>query len=164
MPAGCEFICDNKDCKNYNTGFTIRGAWPLGNIGIVINSSSVKQNLKFRDDLIKLKDSGRKYACISLPNVDKIPVEGYRFNLWCETCQCVWDTDVFFTEDEQVKWEDRNLVPEEWFDHVTLSYICSKCKGHLKSFDTVIEEGINCHLCKKDLKQSRWFSNEHGRT
>jgi hypothetical protein len=160
MPAGCEFICVNEQCPNYNTGFAIKGVWPIGNIGLIINSSSVKQNPKFREMLIKIKDSGKKHACITLPNVDNVPVDGYRFNLWCESCNYIWDVDVFFTEEEQSKWDDKKLVPEEWFDNVVLSYECTKCKGHLKSFDTVIQEGIKCPSCKQDLKQSRWFSNE----
>jgi len=159
MPAGCEFFCDNKECSYFRTGFTIRGAWPLGNISLVINSSSVRQNKNFQEHLIELKDSGRKHACITLPNVDAISVEGFRFNFWCEGCSCVWDKDVFFTEEEQSEWEDKNLVPEEWFDNVTFDYVCSKCKGKLKSFDTVIEDGLSCPSCKEALGQSRWFSN-----
>lgn len=160
MPAGCEFSCENEKCKCYKTGFTIKGIWPLGNIGLIINSTMVKINKTFRSKLIKLKDEGRKHACISLPNVDKIPIEGYRFSLWCENCHCLWEKDVFFTEEERSKWEDKNIVPEDWSQNVSLSYECPQCKGHLKSFDTVINEGITCPECKQPLTQNRWFCNE----
>jgi len=159
MPAGCEFYCDNDECSSYRSGFTIRGAWPLGNINLIINSSPVRQNKPFQQKLIERKEDGRKYACITLPNTDAVPVEGYRFTLWCNACLCVWENDVFFTKEEQDEWEDKDLVPESWFNNVKMSYECPKCKGQLKSFDTVVEDGINCPTCSKQLTQSRWFSN-----
>lgn len=159
MPAGCEFYCDNRKCASYRTGFTIRGAWPLGNVSLVIDSSSVRQNKEFQQQLIKLKEAGRKHVCLTLPNTDAIPVEGFRFTNWCDACLCVWENDVFFTEEEQSQWEDKNLVPDEWFDNVAINNACPKCKEQLKSFDSVVEDGISCPTCKDDLQQSRWFSN-----
>jgi len=151
MPSGCDFICNNEECEQYNNGFVITSAWPLGNVALIINGSEVKKNESFRASLIKLKNEGRKYACITLPNIEDIPVVGYRFNLWCAKCNCIWNHDVMSAGETIEDILSKKLLPEK----------CPKCDEPLKSFEDVVEDSIPCPHCNEELKQSRWFSNEN---
>jgi len=151
MPAGCEFICKNEKCKEYKNGLVITGDWPLGRIELVLNANNVKKIEPLRDKLIQLKDEGRKYAKINLPNTEDIPIEGYRIEQWCEACYCIWTDELIFSH------KDQSL--DELIKESPIKDKCPKCGGELLSFNKVIEKGIKCPCCKEDTKQSRWFSN-----
>jgi len=153
MPAGCDFICENTECKERGGGFVITASWPMGNINLVINLPHVKKLKSFRDKLVKMKKAGRKYACINYPNVKEIPTEAYRVQKWCKRCLCLWSYEVVL--DEEAKTFEEALskasdIPEK----------CPSCDKPLLSFDDVLEEGVSCPHCEKDMKQGRWFSNE----
>ena len=152
MPAGCEFFCNNEDCKQYKNGLTIVAPWPIGDIDKIIDARNVSKMEDFRDGLIKLKSEGRSFACITYPNINEIETAGYRVNKWCNKCKCVWMFDVLL-KDGATTFEEalaKSDVPEN----------CSKCNEKLKDFEHVIEDGINCPFCNEKLKSSRWFSNE----
>ena len=68
MPAGCEFICKNKKCKCYDAGFIITDAWPVARIELIIEQNQVKKNESFRNQIIEMKNNGRKYFKIQYPN------------------------------------------------------------------------------------------------
>ena len=152
MPAGCDFICKNESCQNHKSGFVLTGAWPLGNIALVINSAAVKKNIPFRDGLIKLKADGKRHVCIQLPNIDDIPVEGYRFNMWCPSCYRMWQHDEFF--------DDTSKTLDDLMKKVNIIKQCLKCNSNLMAFEEVIAQGVTCLSCGQKLTQSRWFSNE----
>jgi len=152
MAAGCEFICKNEDCPNYETGFTLTGPWPMGQIGLIIRASNLKLMSEFREQFERMKEEGKRYACITLPNIDEIPVEGYRIQKWCDARSCVWNYDIM------VQKEGETI--EETLQNAELPESCHKCGGFLLDFERAIEEGINCPACREPLFQSRWFSNE----
>ena len=153
MPNGCEFTCNNEDCEQHRAGFIINGAWSIGNICLVMNASNIRHNKPFRDGLIKLKNEGVKYACITMPNNDDIPVLGYRLQKWCPTCKCIWNNDLLLETPEQTY--------EEALEKSNLSDSkCPKCSGEVLHYDQIVEEGIECPFCNVKMSQSTWFSNE----
>ena len=152
MPAGCEFTCTNTECENYDTGFQIRGPWPLGRIGLVIEDSKVKDHKAFRETLLQLKKDGRKYACINYPNDDEIPVVGYRIQKWCTSCHVIWDFDALINGDDH---SVENAIASS-----DIPCNCQICRGFLMDFDDVLKNNIKCPSCNVELKQSRWFSKE----
>jgi len=152
MPAGCEFFCDNEDCAHYKSGFAIISVWPLGEINKVIDAKNVVKMEDFRDGLLKHKAEGRKYACITYPNVNEIETLGYRINKFCYNCNTILEYDVLL--------KDGATTYEEALDKSDVSNNCMNCNGESSAFDDVIEKGIDCPHCKQKMQSSRWFSNE----
>jgi len=148
MPSGCEFTCKNEKCKCYNTGFVITSPWPMGNIQLVINSSSVKDNAEFREQLINVKKEGKKLACIPFPNIDKIPTECYRVQLWSKEANLIWEYHIKSDNVETI------------YDDPEVPKLCPKTHCNLVIFTEAITEGINCPHCGEKLSQSRWWTNE----
>lgn len=151
MPAGCDFICKNRTCKCFEQGFTITEPWPMGRIELVLNAPNVKRNPDFRKKLIDLKNNGRKFACITYPNLARIDIDAYRVHLWSEDAQCVWQYDI-----ETAETED----DEDTIDSSDLPEKCPKTGGELLGFNEVIQEKICCAHCGITLQQDRWFTNE----
>ena len=151
MPAGCDFICKNKSCEYFDHGFTMTEPWPMGRIELILNAPNVKKDKQFRQGLINLKNQGRKYACITYPNVSRIETLAHRVHLWSEDANCIWQFDV---ETEQT--EDDNLT----IDQTDIPDSCPKTGGKLLNFHTVTKEGINCPHCGFPMQQDRWFTNE----
>ena len=151
MAAGCEFICKNEDCPNYETGFTITGPWPMGQISLIVRASNLKKMPEFCAALLEKKEQGETHACITLPNVDDIPVEAYRIQKWCNACSCVWSFAVHVEGDMSL---------EEAIEQSDAPEACPQCGGYMLDFERVIDEGLLCPSCNEPLFQSRWFSNE----
>lgn len=150
MPAGCEFICNNVNCLYYRSGFSIIGPWPMGKIELIISSinPTLPNQLDYKSQLQKWRDEGRKYACLVLPNVTKVPIAAYRVNMWDETNKCIWSYDVELNENETLEEAIKRVVPTATDEGNTLI-----------PFAEVLEKGINCPHCQEELQQSRWFSN-----
>ena len=154
MPAGCDFVCKNEECEHTGKGLVVTGAWPMGDINKIMDAPNVAKNEVFREGLIRLKANGRKYACITYPNVDEIGTEGYRVHRWCPNCPCLWTYDALV--------EDENETIEETIANAKVPDICPSCQTKLMDFnDLVDEEGvIACPTCQKEMQKSTWFSNE----
>lgn len=150
MPAGCEFICKNSSCQEFNKGFVITGPWPIARIEMIITSNSCKQKDKFRDELIELKNQGRKYACIIYPNYGEITAIGWRINMWSTEAKCIWNYDILFSEEKGLEQLIEEQVPKT----------CPKTGKTLLSFNEIVSEGIMCPSCNIKLMQNRWFTNE----
>jgi hypothetical protein len=150
MPAGCEFVCKNIKCENYNSGFIVTSPWPMGKIELVINSKKVKDNKEFRDYIIKQKDNGEKHFPIQLPNTDEIPITAYKISLWSDEAKCIYNYKVVINNIDNLKDEIKLAnLPEK----------CEKTGCQLRDFDSITNDGINCPECKEKLQQNRWFTN-----
>lgn len=155
MASGCEFMCENKDCKQYKNGIVVTAPWPLGDIDRIISCSNIFKNKEFQDGLRKLRDQGRKYACLIFPNIDEIPTAGFRVHMWCDKCPCLWSYDAMLSI-ETVNMEDaiqKAKIPEN----------CPTCESKLKTVNELLDEkdgGIICPSCKVKMKSHPWFSNE----
>jgi len=150
MPVGCQFICMNKECKSFNTGFTMTSPWPLGNIDDVLNSKKVINDELLHNKLIKDKEDGRELACISLPNDEHIEIKGYRVQKWHVKDKFIVEADVLVYRDET--FEDalaRRNIPD-----------ADESGNQIISFQYAVDEGIDCPVCKKMLTEKRWFANE----
>ena len=152
MPSGCEFICRNETCEHTNKGFTMSAPWPLGRIELIINAPNVKNNDDFRQNLIQLKNDGRKYACITFPNESNILFEGYRVNFWSPEAKCLWQYDVMV--------EEVNDIPLAIDEDDDIPNKCPSTNGKMLTFTETVKEGINCPHCGEKMEQSRWFTNE----
>lgn len=152
MPAGCEFICNNESCEHVRKGFSITAPWPLGRIELLINAPNIKNKKLFRDNLINLKNDGRKHACIIYPNEANVKTEGFRVSYWSPEAKCVWQYDVLVINREDLEEAIRNdsNIPDS----------CPKTGCKLLSFNEITEEGIPCPHCGEKMLQSRWFTNE----
>ena len=153
MPAGCDFICKNEDCQQFDSGFVMTAPWPMGKICLVVNASRVKELPDFRQKIIDQKNSGRRVACIPFPNIDKIPTECYRVQLWSNDAQCLWQYEV--------EWNGEECDFEEAIKQSDVPDKCPKTQGEVKEFSKVIADGINCPFCGERLEQSRWFTKEY---
>lgn len=153
MPAGCDFICKNETCDYFNTGFVMTSPWPMGKICLVISSEKVQKKEAILKKLIKQKDEGEKFACISLPNEEEIPIVAYRIQLWSEDAKCIWNYTVEATSQE----EALDLIENEKTD---VPSVCPKTGCKLLDFSEIIKKNICCPSCGEELTQSRWFSNE----
>jgi len=153
MPAGCEFVCVNEECEHKGKGFVVVGPWPIGRIELVIEDQKVKENVEFRKGLIKRKKEGYKHVCINYPNSSDIPIEGYRIQKWCKSCNSLCSFDAML--DEGV------TTLEAAIESSGITANCGKCQGILMDFNEVLENGIECPHCNKLLQQHRWFSKEN---
>lgn len=142
MPAGCEFICKNENCQCYNTGFVMTAPWPMSNINLVINSSTVKEKPEFRKKLIELRDSGKTFACIQLPNIDKVKAESYRVQFW--------DNNLKRVIEKYSKNSD--VIDDEILEE--------KVQNNYMDFTEATTDGIICPHCLQKLFQSRWSTND----
>jgi hypothetical protein len=140
--AGCDFICKNSECAHFNKGISLAGSWPLGDIDSVANSGRVRIDNELQKRIQSYKEYGEKYAVVSLPNKENIPVVGSRIQKWCPKCPAIWNYNIINKETDKT---------EEF---------CRQCKEKLMTFDEVIEKGIICPHCKKEMKQKRWCANE----
>lgn len=156
MPAGCDFTCKNEECEQCDSGIVITAPWPLGKIELIINAPNVKEKEEFREGLIKMKNDGAKFACITYPNVAYLDTFGYRVQLWCPSCPCIWNYDVMLTE-ECTTFEEAYAKAKEEGD---IPFVCPKCEEDLMEYDDVLEEGIPCPFCKDELQQNRWMAKE----
>jgi len=149
MPAGNDFICKNEECEHQGKGVVLTAPWPMGEIDKVVDTVDSKA---LREGIVKLKDEGREYACITYPNVDKIDTVAYRVHKWCPNCPCLWSYDAII--------QGENEPLEETLEKAELTEKCPKCETELMDFHEVMEEGIKCPYCKDDMRRSAWFSNE----
>jgi len=155
MPAGCDFICKNEECEHNGKGIVIIAPWPLGDINKIIDAPNVSKHEQLRNELLKLKIEGRKYACINYPNIDEIGTEGYRVHKWCSKCNRLWTYDAMV--------QDENETIEDTLGKADIPEKCLICDAVLQDFNSLVSEdgvGINCPHCKKPMVMSTWFSNE----
>ena len=152
MPAGCEFICKNKDCEYTNCGVVMTGPWPLGRVELILNTMSVKKIPQLRDRLIESKNNGRKLACISYPNLDQIETMAYRIQMWSEEANCIWDFDA--------KVQSKEDSVDTAINNANIPLKCKTSGGQLKDFNETVKEGIKCPHCGEKMHQDRWFTNE----
>jgi hypothetical protein len=152
MPAGTDFICRNKDCEHHDKGFSITAPWPIGDIDKIIDAPNVAKYDDFRKGLLNLKADGRKYACITYPNINEIETVGYRVHKWCPSCPCLWTYDAII--------EDGDEDIEQTIQNADIPGKCPKCDTEMMDFTTIIEDGIKCPFCKEEMEKSSWFTNE----
>lgn len=151
MPAGCDFICKNEKCDNFDTGFTMTAPWPMGSIFKVIQSKKVEEHPDIREQLMEMKKQGRQFAIINFPDPDEIDIKAYRVQMWSPSAQIMWEFDIEAeNEDELEDKLDNPDVPKE----------CPKTGEPLLDFHEVTNEGVKCPSCRKKLLQNRWFTNE----
>jgi hypothetical protein len=160
--SGCDFICNTETCKYKGHGVVLTDAWPLGDIDKVIASRSIDfKNVEFRKELTKLKEQEKRaYACITLPNVDKIPTVGYRIHMWCQKCPRIWNYDAIIPENEETEVEK---IIELSVKSANIPETCPICGDKLKTYAECVKEdgdGINCIECKNKLTPNVWFCNE----
>ena len=152
MPAGCEFICRNRSCDYCGQGFSMTDPWPMGKIELVLNAPNVKRDPSFRQGLIRLKNEGRKYACITYPNLGRIEKVAYRVHKWSKDAKCIWQFDAVIENPE-------DTMPTVVND-AELPTNCPKTGCELWDFYAATKNGVNCPRCGIPLKQDRWFTNE----
>jgi len=159
--SGCDFVCQNEQCQHKGCGVVITAPWPLGDIDKVIGAKNLMKNPVFRQELGNLKKQGRKYACISMPNDDKIPAVGYRIHRWCEKCPCLWTYDAIIPEGQKADGSEESINAAMTSSNIPVN--CPTCDTKLKSYVEVINEngdGILCTSCKTRLQANVWFCNE----
>jgi len=151
MPAGCEFICQNRSCNCFEQGFNVTAPWPMGQIELVLNAPNVKKDSEFRDGLIRLKNEGRQFACITYPNFANIPIVAYRVNMWSKEANSLFQYDIEAQPDKSFE----ELVAES-----DIPSSCPKTGGEFWDFEEASKNGIDCPHCEFALRQDRWFTNE----
>lgn len=157
--TGCDFVCKNEGCQHKGCGVVLTSPWPLGDIDKVIASQKISNNAQLKKDLMGLKEQGRQYACISLPDAENIPIVGYRIHMWCEKCPCDWTYDAMIPE----KFEGD--IIQDAIKNADIPENCPTCNDKLKAFSELIAqdaEGIRCTSCKSRLVKNVWFSNQTG--
>jgi len=154
MPAGVDFVCKNQECQHFDKGIVITAPWPMADINDIIDASNVARQKDFRETLLKLKSEGREYACITYPNVDELETESFRVHKWCPTCSCLWMYDApvsKFTFPETIS---------DVIEKADIPYTCVECETYLMDFNDIVEDGLTCPFCKKEMDKNTWFCNE----
>lgn len=149
--AGCEFVCLNTKCEYFNTGFVMTGFWPMAKIGKVISKYlyiDKDKNESIIEGLKTLKNQGKKYACITLPNDFGIEVDAYRVQFWSPEGKTIWEFAVPLFNDDLAESINKFYFPDK----------CTKTGGRLMSFEECLSEKIRCPKCGEELSQRRWFA------
>ena len=149
MPAGVDFICKNEDCECFNKSITIISAWPIAKIEEVIETIKDEDYKRMFESA---KDNGQKYACIQFPNEKNINMVGWKIQSWCENCPRIGEDEVLL--------EESNEKFESAISNNPLTKNCLVCNHELKSFDDLLEGGMCCPFCNKEMVEERWFAKE----
>ena len=152
MPAGMDFVCENQECEQCGKGIVITAPWPMGDINIIIDAPNVAKNKEFRERILTLKTEGRKYACITYPNINGIEQIAFRIHLWCPNCPCLWTYDA--------PSGDLSKSLSEIIDEAGIPDKCIKCESYLMDFNDVVEESVICPFCNEKMTKNAWFCNE----
>ena len=149
MPAGVDFTCKNEKCKCYNSRITILSTWPIADIDKVIETI---KNEEYKVEFEKAKENGKKYACIQFPNEDELEMVGWKIQRWCQKCPRIGEDEIFLRDSDE-QFEDaikRYNLPDK----------CPVCNGEIKTFEELMDEGINCPFCNKEMEKESWFAKE----
>ena len=154
MASGCEFVCENKECKHYKSGINMLAPWPLGDIDKIMTLPHVIKVTELMEDLKRVKGKGRKYACINYPNTKHIETLGYRVEMFCPSCPAHWAYDVMLS--------DTVTSPDSAIIDPSVEKKCPKCDTKLKTMMELLseEDGVYCPHCKEKMHKHTWFSNE----
>jgi hypothetical protein len=158
--TGCDFICRNPECEHNGKGIVLTSPWPLGDIDEAINVSDAD----FKAELENFKRQGSKYACISLPNTNKLNALGYRIHMWCNKCVCDWKYDAIIPENIVYDFDFNVDKIKIAMDNTNIPTSCPTCKEKLYTFMELIDDmgnGIDCPSCKVKLQKNMWFANEN---
>ena len=148
--AGCDFICKNDNCECKDKIIRLTSAWPMAESDDVINTT--KDELA-KKELIELKNKGRRFLCKTFnatSEAKQLLTKAYRLNFWDSEKSTIWMYDLELTSDDD---HEKAILGFQLPDDL-------KNKNVL-SFKEAIEKGIICPYCKTELKQYRWFTNEH---
>lgn len=168
MATGCDFTCDNEKCAQHKNGFVMRApGWPLGDINRIIVAKNVRRNREFQKELVAFRDKyGLKYSCINYPNLDKIPVMGYRVEMWCEKCKRLEHKDIILPDpsilngknDEEKMAIMEKAVTDSAIDQMS----CPSCNEKMKTYSQLMkdDDGISCPHCNVKMTKNTFFSNE----
>ena len=165
MASGCDFTCDNAKCEHHKKGIIVLAPWPIGDVNKVITAKNVRINKHFQSSLIEFRDKhGIKHCCINYPNVDKIPVVGYRVNMWCQKCKYLAKEDIMLDAPMVDKTpEEMNAVREKViYESNCEDKNCPICNDKMKSYSQLMEknDGVDCPFCGVRMTKNTWFSNE----
>jgi len=143
---GCTFICKNEKCKCFETGFSMTGLWPLGDLNILIEKADDKE---YKEQLKRKQAAGIKYAKINFPNTLEIPTVGYSIEKFCKECKRIQTCDIKNYDDETPETCDICNKP-----YITFQEACGKedDEGNLN--------GLECPFCGEKMFQERWYVNE----
>lgn len=123
----------------------------MANIKLILSSIDKNKNPSFYEGLVNLKNSGRDFACINYPNAKRLKTEAYRVNMWSPKAKRLYQFDILARDgmglDELISISD---IPRK----------CTKTNCDLLNFSEIIENGIMCPHCGKELNKEMWFSNE----
>jgi hypothetical protein len=143
MAIGCDFVCENPDCKAYHHRLSLNGSWPIVDIDDLIALPEIQKDPKMLEILQIRKGEGRTHACAILPNKAGLKIKGFRNQLFCPVDLIVWDEDCL-EGSEQPKLD---------------SIKCRRCNGNLISLEMAKKNGLNCPYCKNKMEPNYWFTN-----
>jgi hypothetical protein len=152
--TGLTCICKNKDCTAYRKELWLNPTWPLGLIDSVINSPLVQEHPDFKEQLIKRKAAGAKYALIQMPNKGVVEVVGYRFTLYCSDCCTVWEREVVEPQAKDGSEPQDGRSATDLLDRH-----CDKCNRQLPTTKDLMKEDavVPCPICEEPLEKRAWY-------
>ena len=156
MPSGCEFVCENEDCKCCGSGFTMHDFWPVVKIDDILNiQNEVELPEGFIEAMEKRKKDGREFCLVPYPIPEGVEPLGVRVQLWCSEPPSIIDEDI-----------DCEYLPdllEEKGEKVltmivsTNGFTKEKDGVSLKTYRDCLFQGILCPHCGEKMGQSNWF-------
>ena len=145
MAVGCTFICNNDQCEHCGKSIELTGPWPMANMDDILDVLE-EENSQYLSEFQSLKEHGREYACLTLPDTNNLLIEAFRIQKWCQKCHLI---SVF------------EVHPDEVQDVSNREDVCMKCETEtLMSFTNAIDVGIQCPFCHSNMVQKRWYANE----
>lgn len=136
--AGCDFLCQNNLCKNFNTKITLHAPWPMAYIHDMINAY---ENI-YHDYVKYLKTLNSQFALIIFPDIFNLNIAKFRITKYCENCKLIVNFEI----------EPENYKKEYQFLHKCI------CENNLLNLSQAVENNLNCTLCNSRLIQHKWIS------
>lgn len=136
--AGCDFLCQNKDCSRFEQKIGMFSKWPLVDIDFLID---LVEDQSFKNKLIHDKFMGRQVGIMVYPTDIKHEVLGFCFNGWCPAEKKVYVYDV---------------LNKDYSDEYTIPNI-SEQGNKIYSFQECLEAGISCPFCGTEMRKEKWF-------
>ena len=140
MPQGCDFICRNEDCRNFEASISMHGVWPLKDIDEAIADSEGER----KTALEARKSEGRKSSLFVYPQDKEKTPKGYRIQLYCKKDRVRHEFE-FDTSEEAVAAESNPCC-------------CPNCGDRMCSVKLALKEGLPCPSCGTTTEPNWWFT------
>jgi hypothetical protein len=161
MPSGCEFLCDNVNCQNYGSGFTMHDFWPVASISDLL---SHPPETGYPEGFVKAMEQrlheGRKFGIVFYPLQEGIDLKGIRVQLWQQDPPTIIDEDIEVEGlSEEIEKKGEKVMDEIVTGMRMRREFKIRRDGYvLRTYRECFHGGIPCPSCGQVLSKRNWFT------